>query len=71
MTVRGAAKLGATLVEQVEDAFLFRRIATVDTNIDVGTVDDWCWSGPSDDFAEVAVELGAPGLADLARRLTR
>jgi len=38
--VRGAAKLGATLVEQVEDAFLFRRIATVDTEgPDVGSVD--------------------------------
>lgn len=45
--VRGAAKLGATLVEQVEDAFLFRRIATVDTEgPEVGDVDGLLYEGP-------------------------
>ena len=69
--LRGAAKLSATLQAQLDDAILFRRIATVETAIDVGTVDDWCWSGPTDGFAAVAEEIGAPGLAEYATRLAR
>ena len=43
-----------------EDALLFRQIATIDTDVDVGTVDDWDWTGPTADFAAVADEIGAP-----------
>ena len=67
--LRGAAKLSATLQAQLDDAILFRRIATVETDIDVGTVDDWRWTGPSDGFATIAEEIGAPGLAGYATRL--
>jgi 5'-3' exonuclease len=67
--LRGAAKLSATLQAQLADAVLFRRIATVDTDVDVGTVDDWRWTGPTDDFAAVADELGAPDLVAYANRL--
>jgi 5'-3' exonuclease len=67
--LRGAAKLSATLQAQLTDALLFRRIATVDTDVDVGTVDDWEWHGPTDDLAAVAAELGAPALVAYANRL--
>jgi 5'-3' exonuclease len=67
--LRGAAKLSATLQAQLADALLFRQIATVDTAVDVGTVDDWRWLGPTDDFAAVAAELGAPELVAYANRL--
>jgi 5'-3' exonuclease len=67
--LRGAAKLSATLQSQLADALLFRRIATVDTTVEVGTVDEWRWSGPTDDFAAVAAELGAPELISYAARL--
>jgi 5'-3' exonuclease len=67
--LRGAAKLSATLQAQFADALLFRRIATVDTDVDVGTVDDWRWRGPTDDFAAIAGELGAPDLVGYANRL--
>ena len=67
--LRGAAKLSATLQAQLADALLFRQIATVDTEVDVGTVDDWRWSGPTDDFPAVAAELGAPDLVAYANRL--
>jgi 5'-3' exonuclease len=67
--LRGAAKLSATLQAQLSDALLFRQIATVDTDVDVGSVDDWQWHGPTDDFAAVADELGAPDLVAYARRL--
>ncbi len=67
--LRGAPKLCAVLQAQFSDALLFRTIATVDTTVAVGTVDDWRWRGPADGFDAIAAELGAPGLADLARRL--
>ncbi len=67
--LRGAAKLSATLRDRFADAILFRRIATVETDVDVGTVDDWRWAGPTDDFPAVADELGAPDLAATAARL--
>lgn len=67
--LRGAAKLSATLKAQLADALLFRQIATVDTDVDVGTVDDWKWNGPTDDFAAMAEELGAPDLVAYANRL--
>ena len=56
--VRSAAKLNATLREQFALAVLFRRIATVETDAEVGTVDDWRWTGPAAGFAEVASALG-------------
>jgi hypothetical protein len=61
--------LSATLQAQLADALLFRRIATVETNIDVGAVDDWKWDGPTAGFADVAAELGAPDLVAYAERL--
>jgi 5'-3' exonuclease len=67
--LRGAAKLSATLQAQLADALLFREIATVVTDIDVGSVDDWRWQGPTDGLAEVAAEIGAPGLVATAERL--
>lgn len=67
--LRGAAKLSATLQAQLADALLFRTIATVVTDIDVGTVDDWKWQGPSADLAAVAAEIDAPELVDIAERL--
>jgi 5'-3' exonuclease len=45
--VRGAAKLNATLREQFELAHMFRRIATVETDAEVGAVADWRWPGPT------------------------
>ncbi len=63
ITVRGAAKLAATLVEHRDDAYLFRRIATVDTEgPDVGTVDDLAYSGPKPGFAEFCHRINAPRL---------
>ncbi len=67
--LRGAAKLSATLQANLDDAFLFRKIATVDTDIDVGAVDDWHWTGPTDGFAAMAEQIGSPGLMREAQRL--
>jgi 5'-3' exonuclease len=67
--LRGAPKLSATLQAQFTEALLFRRIATLETDVEVGAVDDWRWLGPMTGFRSTADELGAPGLADLAERL--
>jgi 5'-3' exonuclease len=67
--LRGAEKLAVTLREQMELALLFRRIATIETDVAVGAVDDWQWRGPTPSFAAVAAELGAPGLVERAERL--
>jgi hypothetical protein len=67
--VRGAAKLAATLRDNREAAALFKRIATIVTTVPVGSVDDWKWAGPTDDFAELAKEMGQPNLAKKADAL--
>ncbi len=67
--MRGAEKLARTLQEQFTQALLFRRIATIETNVAVGAVDDWRWRGPTDDFAAVAERLDAPQLVDRAVRV--
>ncbi|MGZ4734191.1 MAG: 5'-3' exonuclease [Acidimicrobiia bacterium] len=67
--VRGAVKLATTLADQREDAELFKLLATLRADADVGTVDDWCWTGPSPGFDEWAERLGAPGMATRAHRL--
>ena len=67
--VRGATRLSATLREQFDLAVLFRRIATVMTTAPVGTVDQWRWTGPQEDFTTVAQDLGDSRLAERASRL--
>jgi 5'-3' exonuclease len=68
--VRGAARLAATLDEGHEDALLFKRIATVVTDIDLGTsIDDLRWRGPTDAFATWAERLDAPRLLARAQKL--
>jgi 5'-3' exonuclease len=67
--VRSAVKLNATLREQYELALLFRRIATVETDAEVGAVDDWHWTGPTEALAEMAVDLQAPQLTVRAEKL--
>jgi 5'-3' exonuclease len=67
--LRGAEKLAVTLRDQLEQALLFRRIATIEVDVPVGIVDDWQWTGPTDGFAGLAARLGAPHLAERAMRL--
>lgn len=65
VTVRGAAKLSATLEAEREMAMLFKELATLRTDVPVGTVDDWHWRGPAPEFVEMAEWLGS---ASLGRR---
>jgi 5'-3' exonuclease len=67
--VRGAAKLAATLASQRPDADLFKVLATLRTDAEVGTVDDWQWSGPTEDFPAWCERFGWPRLAEQAAAL--
>jgi 5'-3' exonuclease len=69
--LRGGAKLSIALRENLELAFLFRRIATVERDVPVGSVADWEWRGPGPAFREVAERLGAPHLAIRASKLAK
>jgi len=64
--LRGADKLATTLRDNLELALLFRHIATVVTDIDVGSLDSWAWNGPTEAFPAMAERLGAPELVGRA-----
>lgn len=72
VTVRGAAKLATTLQEQRSLANLFKVVATVITDVEddvqLGSVDDWEWRGPTKDLASIAGTLGMTDLVERAER---
>ena len=72
VAVRGAAKLAATLRENRDDAMLFKKIATVVTDVDddvrIGTVDDWEWRGPTKELGKIARRLEMTDLEERAER---
>jgi len=67
--VRGAAKLAATLDAARPAAELFRTLATLRTDADVGAVDDWRWNGPTGDYGAWVERLGSARLAQRADAL--
>lgn len=70
--VRGAARLAGTLAENLDQALLFRRVATVDRSAPVGSsVDELAWSGPASSVTEVMGSIDAPRLAERARAAAR
>jgi len=71
VTVRGAAKLAATLAAGREAATLFLELARLRDDSDVGAVDDWEWRGPGADLAAWAQRLGAGTLVKRAARLAQ
>ncbi len=70
VTVRGAAKLAATLQECRTDAVLFKELATlrVDRSL-LHRVEDLRWRGPTDDFDRVCADLDGSGLSRRAEAL--
>ena len=72
VVVRGAAKLASTFRDNKELAELFKVIATVVTDVSddvqLGTVDNWEWRGPTSDISHMATTLGMNDLAERAER---
>ena len=70
--VRGAVKLAASLAEGLEDAALFRDLATLRTTPPVlDSVDEIEWKGPTPAFFDTCAMLNAPGHFTRATALAR
>jgi 5'-3' exonuclease len=69
VTVRGADKLAAALRAGRDVVALFKVLATLRLDADVGTVDDWEWHAARDGFADWCDRFGSPRLADRVARL--
>jgi 5'-3' exonuclease len=67
--VRGVERLAATLAAGRKVAELFKDLATLRTDADVGTVDDWEWRGPTPDFRQWCTRFGWPRLVTRAEKL--
>jgi 5'-3' exonuclease len=56
----GAASLATTLARERDNAFLFRTLATLRTDVEVfEDVEELRWTGPTERFAALAAELDA------------
>jgi 5'-3' exonuclease len=63
--LRAATRLAATLRDSRRLAYLFRTLATLDTDVDLGTsADDLAWSGPRADFPVVCAAYDVPDLVE-------
>ena len=68
--VRGAERLAAALADARDDAWLFRDLATLRTNLPVFTdVDELRWPGPGPRFFDLCARINAGGLFRRAQRL--
>ncbi len=72
LTVRGRDRLSAALEDGRGRAARFRELATLRTDVPLGTgVDGLAWSGPTAELGSVATRLDAPDLLERAGALTR
>lgn len=70
ITVRGGAKLAKTLADQLDEALLFRRLATLEVDAPTAdSIDELRWSGPGDRVAEFAERFDAPDLVERTAKL--
>jgi 5'-3' exonuclease len=62
VTVRGAEKLATTLRLNRTEAQLFKTLATLVQDVEVGELTDWKWNGPTTEFAKVCKQLNSEHL---------
>ena len=71
ISVRGSAKLAATLAENRELAMLFRKVATIAYDAPTfDRLDELAWTGPTPEFPGLITELGGEHLIDRAKSLS-
>ncbi|MYB10311.1 MAG: flap endonuclease [Acidimicrobiia bacterium] len=69
VSVRGSAKLAATLSENRELALLFRTVATIaDDAPTFGRLDELRWMGPTSEFPELMGRMGGEHLIERAEK---
>ena len=73
VAVRGAPRLIQTLVQHLEEALLYRRLATIENDaMAFDDVDELAWMGPADGFEEAMRAIDAGGsIARIARLAAR
>jgi 5'-3' exonuclease len=70
ITVRSGAKLAKALHDHLDEALLFRTLATLQADAPVSaSVDDMAWRGPRPGFDQVAARLDAGQLVERVHRL--
>lgn len=70
ITVRSGAKLAQTLADNMEDALLFKTLATLALDAPtVDNVDELRWAGPTSDLEAFAASIDAPDLVIKAAKL--
>ncbi|MCE7883043.1 MAG: flap endonuclease [Actinobacteria bacterium ATB1] len=70
VAIRGASRLAASLAAHEAEAALFRHLATLRTDADVGRrAGDWLWRGPEESFESLCEELRTPGLWERSRAI--
>jgi 5'-3' exonuclease len=69
--LRSVDRLAATLTAGREVVDCFKVLATLRSDADVGTVDDWRWTGPTDRFGAWCDRVDAPRLLVRARALAK
>ncbi len=71
-TIRGSAKLADTLFNSWDEAILFRKLATLRTDVPVfKDIDELRWKGPRETFEAMCVRLKAPNLLKKTHALPR
>jgi 5'-3' exonuclease len=60
VSVRNSPTLASRLHGELETALLFKRIATLNCDCEVGTPESWRWTGPTDAFPAMCERLDAP-----------
>jgi 5'-3' exonuclease len=68
VTVRGAEKLATTLRTNRTEAQLFKKLATLVQDVEVGEITDWKWTGPTDRFEVVCKQLNCEHLLKKVQR---
>ena len=68
VTVRGAEKLATRLRTNRKDAQLFKKLATLVQDVEVGEIADWKWNGPTDRFEVVCKQLNCEQLFKKVQR---
>jgi 5'-3' exonuclease len=67
--IRGAMKLAKSLFDAYDLALLYRRLATVERDVPVGTVDQWRWAGPTRELTALCRRIDAENLVRRAERI--
>ena len=70
VSVRNAARLVQALEQHWEQALLYRRLATVDSNaVAIGSVDELAWTGPAHGYEDAFHAIDADGAISRIQRL--